>query len=116
MSTPSDDPTAVALAFATALTRRDFDAAYAMTARDYQRRVPVGTMREAFAAIVPAEFGSITSVDAGMTMDSWPDKQPSDVAWVYVSVGGDVFSEAVIVIVASEDGSLKVRDVEFGRP
>lgn len=36
--------------------------------------------------------------------------------WVYVSIGGDVYSEAVTVVVTMDDESLRVRDVEFGRP
>ena len=33
-----------------------------------------------------------------------------------MSVGGDVYSEAVTVVVTREEGGLKVRAVEFGRP
>jgi hypothetical protein len=43
-------------------------------------------------------------------------KEPSDVGWAYVSVGGDVYSEAVTVVVTLEEGELRVRTVEFGRP
>jgi hypothetical protein len=49
-------------------------------------------------------------------MEDWPGRKPSDVGRVYVSVGGDVYSEAVTVIVTLEDEALKVRAVEFGRP
>ena len=106
----------MALDFARALTSRDYASAYAMTSRDYQRRVPIEDVRASFEALLPAEFGDVTSVEIGLTMASWPDKQPSDVGWAYVSIGGDVYSEAVIVVVTAEDGSLKVRDVTFGRP
>jgi len=110
------DYTAVALNFATALTARDYAAAYEMTSREYQQRVPLETMQDSFEALVPAEFGPVTSVEVGLTMDSWPDKQPADAGWVYVSIGGDVYSEALTIVVTLDDGSLKVRDVEFGRP
>jgi hypothetical protein len=43
-------------------------------------------------------------------------KEPSDVGWAYVSVGGDVYSEAVTVVVTLEEGELRGRTVEFGRP
>jgi hypothetical protein len=49
-------------------------------------------------------------------MTSWPDKQPADLGWAYVSIGGDVYSEAVTVVVTSEEGTPRVRAVEFGRP
>lgn len=110
------DYISVALNFAKALTKGDFASAYAMTSSDFQRRVPLEEMRAGFEALVPAGFGDVTSVDVGHTMESWPDKQPSDAGWVYVSIGGDVYSEAVIVVVTTEDESLKVRDVAFGRP
>ncbi len=112
----ASDYTGLALAFARALTRRDHAAAYELTSRDYQRRVSLDAMQTAFDAVVPADFGPVTSVEAGHTMESWPDKQAADVGWVYVSIGGDLYSEAVTIVVTMEDGNLKVRDAEFGRP
>jgi hypothetical protein len=108
--------TSTVLDFARALVNRDYASAYAMTSRGYQQRVPLETMREAFEAVVPSDFGDVTAVEIVQTMDDWPDKQPSDAGWAYVSIGGDVYSEALTVVVTLEDGSLKVRDVEFGRP
>jgi hypothetical protein len=49
-------------------------------------------------------------------MTSWPGKQPADLGWAFVSIGGDVYSEAVIVVVTSENGEARIREVEFGRP
>jgi hypothetical protein len=49
-------------------------------------------------------------------MEDWPGRQPSDAGWAYVSVGGDVYSEAITVVVTREGGVLRVRTVEFGRP
>jgi hypothetical protein len=49
-------------------------------------------------------------------MEDWPGREPSDVGWAYVSVGGDEYSEAVTVVVTLEEGELRVRTVEFGRP
>ena len=73
-------------------------------------------MQAAFDTMVPEEFGPVTSVEAGLTMETWPDKQPADAGWAYVTIGGDVYSEAVTVVVTREDGALRVRDAEFGRP
>jgi hypothetical protein len=55
-------------------------------------------------------------VEVSHVMETWPSKQPSDVGWVYISIGGEVYSEAVSVIVMLEADTLKVRSVEFGRP
>jgi hypothetical protein len=46
----------------------------------------------------------------------WPGRESSDAGWAYVSVGGDVYSEAVTLVVTMEDGDLRIRTVEFGRP
>ena len=114
MALPND--ASVAFAFARALAARDYATAYAMGSSDYQRRLTLEQMRASFEAIVPPDWGAAGSVDVGHTMEDWPGKQASDVGWAYVSIGGDVYSEAITVIVTEENGALKVRDVEFGRP
>jgi hypothetical protein len=106
----------VAVQFTKALTERDYDRAYAMASQDYQRRISVERLRTAFEAIVPTDWGAIGPVTVVQTMTQWPAKQPSDLGWVYVSIGGDVYSEAVIAIITLENGRPKVREVEFGRP
>ena len=115
---PSADPNhyvTVALDFAQALVARDFAGAYAMTSSEYQRRMRIDAMQAALEAMVPVDWDD-ASVAPGLTMDTWPDKQPDDVGWVYVSIGGDVYSEAVTVVVTQEGGTMRIRDVEFGRP
>jgi hypothetical protein len=73
-------------------------------------------MQAAFEAIVPIDWPTVGPMEVGHAMETWPDKQPADVGWVYVGIGGDVYSEAVTVIVTREDGRLKIRAVEWGRP
>lgn len=110
------DYPSVGLHFATALARRDYTTAYAMTSSEYQRNTTVAEMRAAFEAIVPTGWPTVGPVEVGVTMDTWPDKRPSDVGWAYVSIGGEVYSEAVIVVVGLESDTLRIRTVEFGRP
>lgn len=106
----------VALAFTEALATRDYDAAYALTSRAYRGGTSQEAMAEGFEAIVPTDGGPVGPIEVGYTMDDWPGREPSDAGWAYVSVGGDVYSEAVTVVVTREDGDLRVRTVEFGRP
>ena len=106
----------VALAFTKALAARDYDAAYAVTSRAYRDGTSLTAMADAFEAIVPADWSAVGPIEAGETMEDWPGREPSDAGWVYVSVGGDMYSEAVTVVVTREEGALKVRTVEFGRP
>jgi len=110
------DYSSVGLKFASALASRDYPTAYAMTSSDYQRNTTLDEMRTAFEAIVPTDWRTIGPVAVGHTMETWPAKQPSDVGWVYLSFGGDEYSEAVTVVVMREGDTLKVRTVEFGRP
>ena len=117
MSTePAHGYAATALDFTRALAHRDYVTAYELTSSDYKSRMSLADMQAAFDAIVPEDFGSDAPVEVGQTMEEWPGKQPDDAGWVYVSIAGDVYSEAVIVVVTLENGSLKIRDVEFGRP
>ena len=106
----------VALEFAKLLAAREYPKAYAMTSQGYRQTNTVDQLRTGFEAIVPTDWGAIGPIEAGQTMTSWPGRQPSDLGWAYVSIGGDVYSEAVIVVVTSEDGEGKIREVEFGRP
>jgi hypothetical protein len=99
-----------------ALAARDYPKAYAMTAQEYCRRTNLEHLRTAFETIVPADWGPVGPVEVGQTMETWPGKQPSDMGWAYVSIGGDVYSEAVTVVVTSENGEARIREIEFGRP
>jgi hypothetical protein len=106
----------VALDFTNALAARNYGAAYAVTSKEYRESTTVEAMQVAFETIVPTDWKTVGPVEVGETMEDWPGKKPSDVGRVYVSVGGDVYSEAVIVAVTREGNELKVREVEFGRP
>jgi len=106
----------VGLAFAKALATRDYDGAYALTSSAYRDSTSVTALQAAFESIVPVDWQTIGPIEVGETMDDWPGREPSDVGWAYLSVGGDVYSEAVTVVVTLENGELKVRTVEFGRP
>ncbi len=112
---PAQDYSSIGLEFVKALASREYPTAYAMTSSDYQRSTTLDQMRLAFEAIVPTDWRAGT-VEVGQTMQTWPDKKASDVGWVYVGIGGDVYSEAVTVIVMLESGAPKIRTVEFGRP
>ena len=106
----------VALKFTQALAAREYVKAHEMTVQEYRNRTSVELMRTSFEKIVPLDWGPIGPIEVGETMTSWRGKQPSDRIWAYVSVGGKVYSEAVIITVAIEDGVPKIRTVEFGRP
>ena len=107
---------ATALAFVNALAARDYAAAYALTSASYRQANSQEAMQAAFERVVSTDWKTVGPVAVGETMVDWPDKQPGDVGWAYVSVGGDTYSEAVIVVVTREGGELRVRSADFGRP
>jgi hypothetical protein len=104
------------LQFAKLLATRNYSDAYEMTSHEYKKRISLEQMKEHFETIIPLDWGAIDPIEIGETLNDWRGKESSDLGWVYVSLGGDVYSEAVTVIIAQEKGALKVREVEFGRP
>jgi hypothetical protein len=106
----------IALEFTQSLAAREYHKAYAMTSQQYRKGTTVEQLRIAFESIVPTDWGLFGPIEVGQTMTSWPGKQPSDIGWAYVSIGGDVYSEAVTVVVTLEQGEAKIREVEMGRP
>jgi len=106
----------IALEFAKSLAAREYPKAYEMTDQEYRKRTSIEQLRTAFEAIVPTDWGPMGAIEVGQTMTSWPGKQPADLGWAYVSIGGNVYSEAVTVVVTSENGKAMIRQVEFGRP
>ena len=115
---PTDQQTCrtVAESFARRLADRAYQNAYELTSRDYRAANTVEAMRDAFELIVPLDWGDADPIEAVQTMDSWPGKQASDLIWVYVSIGGDVYSEGLSAVLTAEGDQPRIREVEFGRP
>jgi hypothetical protein len=58
----------------------------------------------------------VEEFDGFMDMDDWPARQPQDIGSAYIPISGSDFSEAVTVVVSDENGSPKIREIEWGRP
>jgi hypothetical protein len=106
----------VALEFTKLLAAREYAKAYSLTAMEYRQKNTLEQLKENFERIVPVDFGPIGTIETGLTNSFFREKRPSDLAWVYVSIGGDVYSEALTVIVTLENEAAKIREIEFGRP
>lgn len=111
--TPSEK---LAIEFARALAHRDYETAYGMTSSEFKAAYSCEDVQNDFESIVPLDWGDVGPIDIGSTMDDWPGKRENDLKWIYVGIGGDVYSEAVIVVVSEESGIPRVREVEWGRP
>jgi hypothetical protein len=49
-------------------------------------------------------------------VETWPGKQPNDLAVVYVALTGENLSEAVTLTLAQNDEDTLIRQLEWGRP
>ncbi|MEL7185872.1 MAG: hypothetical protein AAFN50_05480 [Pseudomonadota bacterium] len=102
--------------FAAALTNGAYDEAHQMLNPELQKKHSAGELGQTFEAMV--EYGSSPAKVDGFieTMEDWPDKKPDDVGWVYVSVSGVDYAEAVTVIVSTDRNGMSIRKIEWGRP
>lgn len=74
-------------------------------------------LREQYEQMIRHYWGNpATEVEVIDVMAFWPSKQPGDIGWAYVAISGEGFSEAVTVVVSRVNGSLLIRDIEWGRP
>lgn len=114
---PTDMPLAreTARQFGQALANRDYAGAYAMTTVEFRATMSLDAMQAAFEEMVPLDW-VMGPIDATDVLEEWPDMQAGDLGMIYVSIGGDVYSEGVTVIVTNTEGAPRVREVEFGRP
>lgn len=106
----------LALRFTEHLARDEFANAYALTSSEFQEEHPLGTLEEEFRSMCGEGFGPIGPIEVVGGIENWPDKKPQDVQWVYVSIGGSTYSEAVTCVVAQDAGELRIREIEWGRP
>ncbi len=58
----------------------------------------------------------ISDAEIVFEMEDWPGKEERDIGWVYVSLTGSTFSEAVTVVVITQNNDLAIRSLEWGRP
>jgi hypothetical protein len=114
---PSGTPAeTVALAFARALIDREYWQAHHMTTDEFQSQCSCPDMQQHFEAIAPIDGFAIPQIEIVLVMDDWSHKLPNDLQWIYVAIAGEYYSEAIAVVVADEQETLKIRSVEWGRP
>src|SRR3982750_4468163 len=109
----------VAIAFASALLKGDFVGAHALLTPRARHDLPPEVLCERFFEMFRGYTdGEANSVfyDEQFALDDWPAKQPGDAGWAYVSINGENFIEGVAVTVSASEGSLLIREVEWGRP
>jgi len=106
----------LALNFTNTLAERHFAQAYAMTAATYKKQFSQTQLQAEFERIVPSDFGPIGPIEIGQGMTTWADKARADVAWFYVSIGGESYSEGLSLVISLENDRPVISKIEFGRP
>ncbi|MDH3903451.1 MAG: hypothetical protein OES90_09545 [Xanthomonadales bacterium] len=97
-----------AVLFARKLAARDYKAALELCSEELKAGLSARTLGEKFEAIVPLDWGGVDPIRL---------EENNAFPFVYITLGGDVFSEAIIVhSFATEKGQTKIAGFELGRP
>ncbi len=108
--------TRVAEQFGNAVAKGDFAQAHEFLTEQAQKTYSPAAMEQAVKNMTAYAEGPIQEVEVTGKLDSWPDKLPGDVGWVYVALTGESFTEAVTVVLANTANGIRVRWLEWGRP
>ena len=97
-----------ALQFAQSLAARDYDAALSLSSDDIKTRITADKLGKDFEAIIPLSWGEVDPIEM-VGGDAFP--------FIYIELGGDVYSEAIIVhSFSNQGGEIKIANFELGRP
>ncbi|QHV01334.1 hypothetical protein [Synechocystis sp. CACIAM 05] len=102
------------------LAQGDYAKAHGLLCFALQRQYSPSTLRADVEAMINYGSGAIqraiVMADCLLTDWQYPPMEANDLAWVYVSLEGEDFLEAVSVIVQQEGEKLAIRWLEWGRP
>jgi hypothetical protein len=102
--------------FATALTSGAWSEARAMLTKGLQPQYSDAALERHYSQMIEYGGGPARVDGYVLFMDSWATRQLRDIGWVYVSLSGEGYAEAVTVVVTDEDGAPRIREIEWGRP
>jgi hypothetical protein len=109
----------IATDFATALLEGDYELAHGFLAPELKQSMSPEDLHLEFKSMYSgySDEEPIRIVfDPQFTMTNWPGKGPGDIGWVYVSIVGDDFVEAVTVVISEIEGESLISEIEWGRP
>ena len=100
----------LALHFARSLAERNYEYAYSLLSSNTQSNLSLDAMRDQFESIIPLDWGEVGPIELEEN-HAWEEM------FVYVVLGGDTYSEAIIIDSFETNGAiLKVNSFQFGRP
>jgi hypothetical protein len=104
--------------FATALVEKRYADAHSMLTEELQRAWPAEKLRSSYEQMIA--YMQVPATVDGHTeyLADWyfPNRTPNDIGWVYVSISGTGYAEAVTVVVSDVAGVPKIGHLEWGRP
>ena len=108
----------VAKGFGKLIAEEDYVGAHRLLTRAAQKVHSPAKLKKAVKTMTAYNPGPIREVEVmtDMLLYNWPDKEPGDLAWVYVSLVGDSFVEAVSLLLVEETDGTRIRQLEWGRP
>ena len=106
----------IAYEFAKALMNSRFELAHSMLGKAYSLTWSADWLKKQYDEMVSYGDSPAQEIALETSMTDWPDKQEKDIGWAYVSIIGDGFCEAVTVTSYNDNGDIKIRDIEWGRP
>jgi hypothetical protein len=104
--------------FGELLSTGDYKSAQALLTKEAQVLNSPASLKsntEGMHTYAPGPITDVQTIEEGF-LEDWPDKQAADVASIYVALAGDNFNEGVYLTIAQEDGELRIRDIQWGRP
>jgi len=102
------------LKFAQTLVDGDFAATHCLLTPTLQDVYPVAALQTAYSEMIAYwETPEVELIEANALLEDWPDKQPDDWGWVYLSINGVGNGEAITIVVTQAH---QVREIEWGRP
>ncbi len=111
---------AFAQQFGEALVQADYNTAYAYLSPNLQQAYSTQSLQQTVETMIAYGSGpilrAIAMTDCLLTEWQYPPMEPQDVLWLYISLEGQDFMEAVAVIVRQQEEKFTLRWLEWGRP
>jgi hypothetical protein len=109
----------IAIDFAAALLEGNYELAHGLLSPELKHGFSPEDLHLEFELMYSGySEGEPTQImfDPQFTMTNWPGKRPGDIGWVYVSIVGDDFVEAITVVISDIEGEYLISEIEWGRP
>lgn len=107
-----------AQSFGDLIAHRDYSGAWGLLTKEAQQSITPEDIKTAATSMSAYAPGPIreAQVMEEFILEDWPEKQPADLAVVYVALSGESFSEAVTLTLAQVGEAALIRNLQWGRP